>query len=130
MFQIPGLYVAEDDNKGRSVYTSIDIAEGDLIEICPVIEIPRFELPLIHKTTLHDYYFVWGEDMDTCAIALGFGSLYNHEVHSNANFILDFDCKTIEIVAISPIQAGQEITLNYHGESGDDQPLWFDISNP
>src|SRR5690606_30443118 len=130
MFQIPGLYVAEDIKKGRSVYTSIDISTGDLIEICPVIEIPSSELPVIHKTTLHDYYFVWGDNMNACAIALGFGSLYNHEVHSNANFILDFEHKTIEIIAISAIPAGEEITLNYHGEPGDSQPLWFDIAKP
>lgn len=125
MHQIPGLYILEVNHKGRAVFTSNDIYAGDLIEICPVIVIPKAELPIIHKTCLHDYYFLWGEEMDACAIALGFGSLYNHAVHPNADFILDFDQKTIDFVAIDLIPAGSEITINYHGEAGDDSPLWF-----
>lgn len=63
--------------------------------------------------------------MEDCAIALGFGSLYNHEVHPNANFILDLENNTIDIVAIQNISAGSEITINYHGEPGDEGDLWF-----
>lgn len=127
MYQITGLFVAEDENKGRGVYTSSGITSGDLIEICPVIRIPSSELPIIHKTVLHDYYFLWGIDLDACAIALGFGSLYNHAVESNADFLLDFEKNTIEIMAIKNIEPGEEITINYHGEPGDDQPLWFSM---
>ncbi|MBK9256452.1 MAG: SET domain-containing protein-lysine N-methyltransferase [Saprospiraceae bacterium] len=125
MHQIPGLYILDSVQKGRGVYTSIDINEGDTIEICPVIVIPKAELPVIHKTILHDYYFLWGSEMDECAIALGFGSLYNHEIHPNANFILDLESNTIDIEAIKNIPAGSEITLNYHGEPGDSNSLWF-----
>lgn len=125
MHQKPGLYIANTNGRGRGVFTSIDICEGDIIEICPIILIPKSQLPIIHKTILHDYYFLWGEDMDQCAIALGFGSLYNHEVHSNANFILDLENDTIDILAIKDISAGSEITLNYHGEPGDEAKLWF-----
>ena len=125
MNQIPGLYISEIPKKGRGVYTSMDITSGDTIEICPVIIIPKLQLPIIHKTILHDYYFLWGEQMEDCAIALGFGSLYNHEVHPNANFILDLENNTIDIVAIQNISAGSEITINYHGEPGDEGDLWF-----
>jgi len=125
MNQIPGLYIADSEEKGRGVFTSIDISVDDIIEVCPIIKISKVQLPVIHKTVLHDYYFLWGEHMDECAIALGFGSLYNHEVYPNANFILDSENDTIDIVAIRNIGAGEEITLNYHGESGDEEPLWF-----
>jgi SET domain-containing protein len=125
MHQIPGLYTAHDDHKGRGVYTSIPVSMGDLIEACPVIVIPKAELPIIHKTILHDYYFLWGEDMDDAAIALGFGSLYNHAIHPNANFSLDMENNTIDIVAIKDINPGEEVTLNYHGEPGDEGVLWF-----
>ena len=125
MNQIPGLYISDIPKKGRGVYTSMHIASGDTIEICPVIIIPKLQLPIIHKTILHDYYFLWGEHMEDCAIALGFGSLYNHEVHPNANFILDLENNTIDIVAIQNISAGSEITINYHGEPGDEGDLWF-----
>ncbi len=125
MNQIPGLYITTSTDKGRGVFTSIDISEGDIIEVCPVIIMPKAELPIIHKTILHDYYFLWGENMEDCAIALGFGSLYNHEIHPNANFILDLENETIDIVAIKNIMAGEEITLNYNGEPGDETILWF-----
>jgi hypothetical protein len=126
MNQIPGLYIAHSDNKGRGVYTSQSIDIGEVIEVCPVLIIPKIELPIIHKTVLHDYYFLWGDNLDECAIALGFGSIYNHALHPNANFILDIFNKTIDIEAILPIQAGEEITLNYHGEPGNTDKLWFE----
>ncbi|MFZ1749914.1 MAG: SET domain-containing protein [Saprospiraceae bacterium] len=125
MNQIPGLFITNSGDRGRGVFSSIEINEGDLIEVCPVIVIPKSQLPIIHKTVLHDYYFLWGEDMEDCAIALGLGSIYNHEVQPNANFILDMEHRTIDIVAIKTIEPGEEITLNYHGVSGDDEKLWF-----
>ncbi len=125
MYQIPGLYVTNIDNIGRGVVTTHAISFGDLIEICPVIVIPKAELPIIHKTCLHDYYFLWGENMEDCALALGFGSLYNHRVNPNADFVLDLEALTIDIIAISDIPEGEEITINYNGTPGDDTTLWF-----
>lgn len=125
--QIPGLYIGHTDRKGRGVFTAMDIHEGDTIEICPVVVIPALEMPMIHKSCLHDYYFVWDEDKKSGAIALGFGSLYNHEVFPNADFIVDYEQKVIEIVAIRDIKGGSEVTINYHGESGSDEKLWFSM---
>lgn len=126
MHQVPGLFISRTDHAGRGVFTRQSLNEGDLIEICPVITIPKSQLPVIHKTVLHDYYFLWGEQLDECAIALGLGSLYNHKQFPNANFILDLEHKTIDIVAIRDISAGEEITINYHGEPGSEDPLWFE----
>lgn len=124
--QIPGLYITSIPDKGRGVFTSIDIEEGSTIEVCPILLIPSHEVPIIHKTVLHDYYFLWGEDHKECVIALGFGSIYNHDVHSNADFILDYYNETIDIVALRNIKAHEEITINYNGTYGDNSPLWFD----
>jgi len=123
--RLSGLYIALTDHRGRGVFCAHDITEGDLIEICPIIILPKDELDIIHKTSLHDYYFLWGEERDIPAIALGNGSIYNHETHPNADFILDFEDNTIEIVAIKSINAGEEITINYHGEPGNTDTLWF-----
>lgn len=125
MQRAPSLYIADTGDRGRGVFTAAPLKEGDVIEVCPVIIIPGRELPIIHKSILHDYYFLWGEKLDDCAIALGYGSLYNHELHPNANFILDLENQTIDIEAIRDIEAGEEITLNYHGEPGDESELWF-----
>ena len=63
--------------------------------------------------------------MNDAAIAWGFGSLYNHVIHPNANIILDMENDTIDIVAILDINPGEEVTINYHGEPGDESVLWF-----
>ena len=125
MQRVASLYIASSDNRGRGVFTASPIHEGDIIEVCPVIVIPKRELPIIHKTILHDHYFLWGDKLEDCAIALGYGSMYNHELNPNANFILDLENMTIDIEAIQDIAAGEEITLNYHGEPGDESEVWF-----
>jgi len=125
MSQKPGLYIMHDKEKGRGVFTAFQIKKGDVIEICNVIELQPFELPIIHKTTLHDFYFLWGPSQETCVLALGYGSLYNHAVQANAEYVLDLENKTIDFLAISDIAPGEEITVNYHGEDGDTTPLWW-----
>lgn len=128
MQRIPGLYYSNSDIQGRGVFTAQNIPEGTLIEICPVIVIPQTEVDTIHQTELHDYYFVWGEHDEMAAIALGYGSLYNHALLPNADFVLDLNQKVIEFTAIKEIAPGDEITINYHGEYGCDDELWFDQS--
>lgn len=127
LFQhIPGLYVAPSSLKGRGVFCSIDIAAEALIEICPAIVIPALETKVIHKTTLHDYYFLWGAQQKSSAIALGYGSLYNHAYKANAKYLIDEANETIDIIAIRAITAGEEITINYNGDPNNMDPVWFD----
>ena len=117
MQRIPSLYFAPSGQIGRGVFTTAIIPDGSIIEICPVIIIPAHEV---------DYYFIWGEDDDQAAIALGYGSLYNHSYKPNANFSLNLDDRTIEIIAIKDIEAGEEITFNYHGDPDAADEVWFD----
>ncbi|MEL6988949.1 MAG: SET domain-containing protein [Bacteroidota bacterium] len=122
---VPSLFVAKN-NKGRGIFTTEKINKGDLIEVCPLIIIPKDQVKQIHESKLHDYYFLWGEDQKEIAIALGYGSLYNHQLHPNADFLLDLVNETIDIFCIKDIGAGEEITINYHGEDGANDPLWFE----
>ena len=110
---------------GRGVFTGAPIMKDDAIEICPVIVMKKGEMALLDKTTLYDYYFLWGDDQEQCVIALGYGSLYNHLAPSNADYGMDFDGQMIEIFAVRDIEAGEEITINYHGDPYDDAPTWF-----
>lgn len=126
MQRIQGLYIARTRNKGRGVYCSTFIAKDSLIEICPVLIIPENEVDIIHETDLHDYYFVWGEKDEQAAIALGYGSLYNHSYRPNAEYIYDLYNNCIEVRAIKDIPAGKEITFNYNGEPSCMDELWFD----
>lgn len=126
MQHIPGLYFAQSDISGRGMFSIEDIPKGSLIEICPVIVLPEGEVSVIHETRLHDYYFSWGIDQKKCAIALGYGSVYNHAKDSNAEYDLNLEEETISIVSVKKISAGEEITINYNGESGDEGKVWFE----
>lgn len=97
-----------------------------MIEICPVIVLPPEQLQLIHNSMLHDYYFLWGPQQDRPAIALGYGSIYNHSYEANANYRFDYDNNTIDFYAVKSIAAGEEITVNYNGDPADPKPVWFD----
>jgi uncharacterized protein len=121
----PALFIADSDLGGRGVFTSAPIRKDEAIEICPVIVMKVGEMSVLDNTTLYDYYFLWGDEQDQCVIALGYGSLYNHFTPSNADYGMDFDGQTIEIFAIRDIAAGEEVTINYHGDPFDASPTWF-----
>lgn len=126
MNQRPGLYILHSEDKGRGVYTSQEIDADEIIEVCPVLVLPPHELSIIHKTSLHDYYFLWGVEQNQCAIALGFGSLYNHKNPPNAIFEMDYDAQTIDIRSTRKIAPGDEITIDYHAGDEGGLQLWFD----
>ena len=126
MQRIPSIYIGNTARKGRGVFTSEAIEADNLIEICPVVVCSEEDLPLIHKTRLHDYYFLWGDDETKCALALGYGSLYNHEYTPNARYEVDFEEETICFYSLRVIKAGEEITVNYNGDWEDNNPVWFD----
>lgn len=125
MLQIPGLYIHSEEERNRGVYCSQDIQSDDIIEVCPIIIIPTKDVPIIHQTAIHDYYFMWQDNK--AAIALGFGSLYNHAHKPNAKTILDYNTNEIIIQAISNIQAGDQIFISYNDGLQKESGLWFDV---
>ena len=122
---IPSLYLAPSDIHDRGMFTYQAIEAGNAIEVCPVVVFSKKERGVIHNTILHGYYFTWGEDDQSGAIALGYGSMYNHSFQPNARFLVDFEMETISIRSIKDIAAGEEITINYNGDPEDQTPLWF-----
>lgn len=111
--------------KGRGVFARRAIAEGDLIESCPVLVVPSDDIQQGETwTRLGDYCFDWGRG--TMALALGYGSLYNHSYQPNARYE-DVSGHTKIFVAIRDIDPGEEITVNYNGEPDDRSPMWFDV---
>lgn len=113
--------------RGRGVYAAVDIAEGTLLEECPVVVLPPEDVPRLLETALRDYYFVWGGTGDAAAIALGYGSLYNHAREPNAMYVRKHEALTIAFFALRRIAAGEEITVSYHGGFGDRGDVWFDV---
>lgn len=126
MLQNAPIYIAYSERHGRGVFAAADIAEGSVIEVCPVLPFPRSQLAAMRQTILEDYYFDWGEDGKWFAIALGYGSLYNHDYQPNAEYGMDFEASTLDIYALRDIAAGEEIFINYNGHAHDTTPVWFE----
>ncbi len=122
------IYVATTETRGRGVFAGRFIRQGETIEVCPVLVLPATEAQNhLDETRLYDYYFAWGEHEESVAIALGYGSLYNHSYAANADHILDVAAGVIRIVAFRSIRKGEEITINYGGRPDCPDPVWFEV---
>ena len=121
------LAVRMTEDRGRGVFAAAPIAEGTLIERCAVIVVPPEEVETLNRTRLGSYHFQWGGTRDASAIALGFGSLYNHAHDPNALYVRRYADEVIEFVSLRAIAEGEEITVSYNGAIGDDRPVWFEV---
>lgn len=126
MQRIPELYFGKSEIHGRGVFAAGDIVAGSLLEVCPVIIIPREQLPSIDATVLHDYYFFWGEEEQDACIVLGLGSLFNHSDKPNAECVPDYEHQNFQYFASRDIKAGEELTIDYNGGDAANDLLWFD----
>lgn len=118
--------VSQIEKAGRGVFAAKQIEKGEVIEICPVIEITEKEALLLRKTELKNYYFLWGSDLKKVAVCFGFGSLYNHSYSPNATYNKRLKEKLIDFVALKDINNDEEITVNYNfGNPDDKSPLWI-----
>jgi uncharacterized protein len=105
-------YVAASTLHGRGVFAAEPIPAGEVVEECPVLRFSAAEREHIGATVLDEYYFEWDGDG---AIALGFGSLYNHSDDPVAEYLKDTVADRLTIRAITDIGADEEITLHYSG---------------
>jgi hypothetical protein len=108
-----GIFVAASPIHGRGVFASVPFAPGDLMECCPVVIVPPEDARPLAGTDLGGKCFEWGSDAR--ALALGYGSLYNHARFPNARYILSLKAQTMRFVAVRPIARNEEITINYSG---------------
>ncbi len=127
MQHVPGLYIAPSPLGGRGVFSLHPLQPDDTIEICPIIRIPKDQQSLMDQTVLHDYYFLWPDEADGLCIALGYGSLYNHSSTPNAEVTYDLPHEQIIISCSRPIEANEEILIDYTGGIRDAPELWFEV---
>ena len=123
------LYVSKSkiSKADRGVFAGRSIKKGEIIERCPMIEIQKNDTALLNKSILVTYFFYFGKDKKRQAIALGFGSIYNHSHSPNAKFKIQEKDSLIEFVSIKNIKKDEEITFNYYGTSPPKSPLWFEV---
>ena len=124
------VYISESRilNAGRGVFAKCDIKKNEIIERCPIIEVPKHDTSNLNESILVTYFFYFGRSKEQLAIALGFGSIYNHTDKPNATFKIKQREEVIDFVALTDIKKDDEITFNYrnHGNSKNKSPLWFE----
>src|SRR4051812_16930022 len=96
------LYISESKtpHAGRGVFANTNIKKGEIIEVCPIIEIHKHDLVNLENSILITYVYFFGRKKDKVLFALGFGSLYNHQFIPNAVYKIKPKEKTIEFIAI------------------------------
>jgi SET domain-containing protein len=107
---------------GRGVFADRPFRTGELIEACPVLVVAAADG--VRALGLEGYCFEWRDG--ELALALGYGSLYNHSRHPNARYDHDHDAGIVSYCALRSIRPGEEITVNYSGEPDGRTKLWFD----
>jgi hypothetical protein len=117
----PHLRVAESPTgAGRGVFAARDIVVGEEIERCPMLIVEGDQGEAL-SLGADGYVFGWRET--STALALGYGSLYNHRYSPNAETLETPD--ELVITALADIAEGSEIFINYMGTA--QEGVWFDL---
>ena len=102
------------------------ITEGTVVETVPVLVLPTKDLYGPTKTSLlGQYAFYWNEN--SVALALGYGSLYNHSYTPNLA-CTDIAPQTKRFTAICDIEQDEELTFNYGGSPDSADPVEFEVT--
>ncbi|KAI8889877.1 protein methyltransferase [Backusella circina FSU 941] len=113
------LELRNDPVKGRGVFTKDIIASNTLVEISPVLLFNPTEYANHGKHTILDHYtYCWPGGY--YGLALGLGSMFNHNSTPNVGFIRDFNNKLIRYVTLREIQPEEELCISYGNH------LWFE----
>ena len=123
---LPILTIAPSPNRGRGVFATEAIQMNMTIEIAPVIVLTKEHRIIVEQTLLYDYIFEWGEDHKSAAVALGYVSIYNHTIHPNCVYEMDYENEKISIITIKDIKVGEELFINYNAEVDQESPVWFE----
>src|SRR5690242_52191 len=100
--------VGYSEGRGRGIFAARGFEPGETIETCLVIPLSEADARALDGTGLYDYYFGWGDGGKAAAIALGYGSLYNHSATPNAVHRKNAANGTITFIAIKSIAPGEE----------------------
>ena len=105
---------------GRGVFATKVIGAGTEIERCPMLIVDADQGEAL-ALGADGYVFGWGSD--STALALGYGSLYNHSYAPNGE-TTETETELV-VTALIDIAIGDEIFINYMGTAQDG--VWFDV---
>lgn len=123
----PDIFVAKTLSlTGRGVFALRQFEKDELVEVSPIFLLKeRYEdIP----TEFQERVFAW-VDSPFHAVALGYGSLYNHRDKPNLKYESHLKSMTIRFIAIQDIDLNEELTINYNfanGKAKETEKDWFE----
>ena len=111
---------------GRGAFAGRTFFPGDIVETAPVILLDLKAQPF--PRAIRRLAYNWSKTH--VALALGFGSLYNHSDQPNLRFSRDLIKQTIIFSATRDIEAGEQLTISYDYTGSGENPRdksWFEI---
>jgi uncharacterized protein len=123
------LYIKDTGTiKGRGVFAGRRFAKGEIVEIAPVIVFNACELPRILANVVY-HWEQQTKEPKTRAIALGYGSMYNHDNPSSLSYTANAKERVICYTAARDIARDEELTINYsaaRGQCDAAEDQWFE----
>ena len=106
--QLSSCLTVRKNKKGRSLYATMSIDKGEIIERSPVLVLPNDET---RGKVIVNYRWYWGRRHS--AIVLGLGSLFNHNDDPNVEWYPKFDAQVMVFKAKKDIAPWEELLVNY-----------------
>ncbi|KAJ1680130.1 hypothetical protein EV182_000618 [Spiromyces aspiralis] len=120
LLPVPRVEIRTHSLKGRGVYAVERIPKGTLVSTSPILLFPHKEYAEHGRfTRLDDYTYTWPGGQ---ALALGLGSIFNHEPigYENIGFVRDIDAQVINYWSLRDIESGEELCICYGAH------VWFE----
>ena len=121
------LVIAETGSTlGRGIFAGRHFETGEVVEVAPVVLLALKTQPF--PGTIRRLVYNWSKTH--VALALGYGSLYNHSDQPNLRFSRDLKNQTIIFSATCNIETGEQLTISYDYTGSGESPRkrsWFEI---
>jgi uncharacterized protein len=118
--QSPSVYVRDTGTaKGRGVFAARAHAEGETVEACPVVLFSGAFSAVPDE--VRKLLFNWGvlaQVQNMHCLALGYGSMYNHDNPANLRYEADASAGVLRFIAVRVIAQDEELTVNYNAVGG------------
>lgn len=130
-FTDPRVQVRSSPGMGKGCFATARIEKNTLIESAPVILVHNDTFKNLNEYNggthkLSEYPFSWGRD-GMCALALGYGGIYNHKPEPNVVWRPSYEHESIQYTTCRDIEEGEEIFIRYLPLNRLDS-LWFEDS--
>jgi hypothetical protein len=111
------LEIKQTYQKGWGVFTTSPVYRGEIIEECPLLEVPD-QVCQIYPEAFIDYAYGYPiKNPQLQVLSLGFGCIYNHSDTPNAKWQHHpLDSKIFQFIAIKDINLGEEVCVYYGDE--------------